>query len=224
MNEWNSKEILHILLPYLELVEYFLGKKQKISKAGCKHLLTEELIFNCTNIVRSLWEFCLQMSRASQRWCAVEQMSEFVLASLMTFQNTGTTVFLNTFPDLCTSHGGGSQWSHICAYKRATLIWQPADLLPNPPAALHRCSNLAARVCMLPCTTSSPCHRAESRSLVCFPSVDPCMWLTSCSGVLSSKDRTQLDCCPGEWGGGGYTHTRHAAGTFPLWGSLKRRM
>lgn len=120
--------------------------------------------------------------------------------------------------------GGGSQWSHICAYKRATLIWQPADLLPNPPAALRRCSNLAARVCMLPCTTSSPCHRAESRSLVCFPSVDPCMWLTSCSGVLSSKDRTQLDCCPGEWGGGGYTHTRHAAGTFPLWGSLKRRM
>lgn len=54
MNEWNSKEILHILLTYLELVEYFLGKKQKISKAGCKHLLTEELIFNCTNIVRSL--------------------------------------------------------------------------------------------------------------------------------------------------------------------------
>lgn len=42
----------------------------------------------------------------------MEQMSEFVLASLMTFQNTGATVFLNTFLDLCMNHGGGVRSDH----------------------------------------------------------------------------------------------------------------
>lgn len=163
-----------------------------ILKAGpLKILLTVQILQGCKNSAFRWQASYPDDAPLRKRFC------EFVFAALMTSQKTGATVFLFLFFAwfMHDSWGGCSAHAFVChssltstdgpqaRRSNLTTSWS-FILLSNPPAALHRRSNLAACVCVhmcvytLPWTTSFPCHRAESHS-VCFLSADPCMWLTS---------------------------------------------
>lgn len=93
-----------------------------------------------------------------------KRFCEFVFAALMTSQKTGATVFLFLFFAwfMHDSWGGCSAHAFVC-HSSLTSTDGPQErrsnlttswsfiLLSNPPAALHRRSNLAACVCVCIC-------------------------------------------------------------------------
>lgn len=200
-----------------------LNKKFKKSKKYFQKQVANIQSLNILSLtVQTLWGLCensafrFQMTWASHTDDALWRKRQN-LCSLYWWQLRKLVPLF--FSTLCLIYawlmGVGGGWGEGCSDAVRQCVTPVGLEQTEPRAGRYNLTCAAAPtwlpvsvcVCVLPCATSSPCHRAKSHSLVCFSSADPCMWLTSCSGLLSSKRRntTRLLSC----GGCTPTHTSY---------------